>query len=248
MAGLLQSLRWTGAVAHVDVDNSGSGSGSDSLITAAGAKDGSDATFHSLILLDDSGAPLSADALTIVTAALDAYIAVGAIQFVRIKVRARGFKDVGAGPINVSVSFYIGGNSTPITGLSATPSFTDFTIDMPNNPLTTQPWLASAFTSTQIGLILGGNNLDPAFSTVSHAQFSEFTFEVWGDAPPVVSVKSALGSDIMLSAGSGQVDTLEQFSGVVDKEVASGTPIEGAELVRFGDVIDKAAATGVVED
>ena len=222
MATLLQTLRLAGALTTVDDDLGGTGfAGTTGYITAAGAKDGSDATMHSVIAGDDSGNGFSGHVVTSVFGAVDAFTAEGTIEFVRVKVRSR-LAIIGPGPSNDFVAFYYGGNLVYIDQPGA--AFADLVADLTTKPGSGGSWDAAALATGTIGFAVNLQNNDPTFQTVAQCDVSEFALEVWGSAGPVAKVTSSFGAVIMPGSASG----------VVDRAV-------------YGDSVGPALASGVVE-
>lgn len=241
MAVLMQTLRWAGSLTVLDEDVVGAGSGTVETITAAGAKDGNDATQHVVNALD-SIVGEHGNTKTSVYGSLDPYSAGGLILFVRAKVRARGFLELGAGPFSAAVHLFSAGGAAQIADLIAIPTYSDLQADFVTNPGTGLDWDASALAGSQLGLRLTASNQDLTFLTASSARFSEFELEVWGDPESVASVKSRYGSDIMLARASG---ILEQPASYGSAPGASRASDSVTETATYGTATDLSRGSGI---
>lgn len=265
MASLIGVRYLAGALTVLDLDVSGSGTGTTAPISAPGARDGSDLTHHAVTGLDDAGGGASALGETRVYGLLDAPAPDRAIAFLRVRVRARYEVVLGPGPGVSSVAFFYEGMTLPISPLAGLQTFTNLEADLATNPVSGQPWTAADLLSAQIGFALAIAHNDPAFSTVSMAELSEFTVEIWGDAGEAKAVvKSGLGSDILAPVaeetgvgaalmGSDMLSPITEEHGISGAALGSDLGVSvaeerGVDRATYSDDVERAETSGVLEE
>lgn len=214
MASLLGTLRLA-TLTLQDFITSGL-TGTFRTMTAAGSKDGSDATDHAFQGADDGG---SAQGEAHGFGSLDAAAPAGTIEFLRVKLRAYGGTVFGPGP-SVQNLYLRKGSASAIVANVATGSFTDFQADIATNPATGLAWTAADLAASDIGYIMYGQTLDPTFASIFEMAVSEFSIEVWGtNGAPAVSA-ARWSSVIFPATGRAEIDKATATA-VVDKATGS---------------------------